>query len=601
MVILIFTQMEDTVNIYDIFRLMGGLAMFLYGMFVMGDALEKRAGKRLKSVLEQLTDKAVKGVLLGAGVTAVIQSSSATTVMIVGFVNSGIMHLRQAIPVVMGANIGTTITAWILSLTGIRSDSLLMSLLKPSTFSPIIAFVGIVMLMASRRRRDTASILLGFGILMFGMEQMSDAVKGLAELQAFRDLMVMFTNPVLGVLVGAVITAIIQSSSASVGILQAISNTGVISYGAALPIIMGQNIGTCITALLSSIGANRNAKRVAAVHLYFNIIGTVLFLCGYYLLDWLIGFSFTAQPVNAVGIAVTHTTFNLVTTAVLFPFIDRLEWLARRTIKDDAQGEKLVLLDSRLLNTPSVAIEQSRRLTVEMACQAQRAMQMADSLLDQFDSKVFASIEDAELTIDQYEDRLGEYLVQVSSMRMSEADSHEVTKLLHSIGDFERISDHAVNISEVAQEMHQKGIQFSPEAQRETQTIRAAVREIVQLTVEVFANSDVKLAEKVEPLEEVVDRLRAIIKDNHIERLRSGVCTIELGFVLNDLLTNLERVSDHCSNIAANVIEIELRGSPVTHEHMRQVHEGKVSATYNAQYESYLHQYDIACPVEKPD
>ena len=601
MVILIFTQMEDTVNIYDIFRLMGGLAMFLYGMFVMGDALEKRAGKRLKSVLEQLTDKAVKGVLLGAGVTAVIQSSSATTVMIVGFVNSGIMHLRQAIPVVMGANIGTTITAWILSLTGIRSDSLLMSLLKPSTFSPIIAFVGIVMLMASRRRRDTASILLGFGILMFGMEQMSDAVKGLAELQAFRDLMVMFTNPVLGVLVGAVITAIIQSSSASVGILQAISNTGVISYGAALPIIMGQNIGTCITALLSSIGANRNAKRVAAVHLYFNIIGTVLFLCAFYLLDWLIGFSFTAQPVNAVGIAVTHTTFNLVTTAVLFPFIDRLEWLARRTIKDDAQGEKLVLLDSRLLNTPSVAIEQSRRLTVEMACQAKRAMQMADSLLDQFDSKVFASIEDAELTIDQYEDRLGEYLVQVSSMRMSEADSREVTKLLHSIGDFERISDHAVNISEVAQEMHQKGIQFSPEAQRETQTIRAAVREIVQLTVEVFANSDMKLAEKVEPLEEVVDRLRAIIKDNHIERLRSGVCTIELGFVLNDLLTNLERVSDHCSNIAANVIEIELRGSPVTHEHMRQVHEGKVSAAYNAQYESYLHQYDIACPVEKPD
>jgi len=593
--------MEDTVNIYDFFRLMGGRRCSLYGMFVMGDALEKRAGKRLKSVLEQLTDKAVKGVLLGAGVTAVIQSSSATTVMIVGFVNSGIMHLRQAIPVVMGANIGTTVTAWILSLTGIRSDSLLMSLLKPSTFSPIITFVGIVMLMASRRKRDTASILLGFGILMFGMEQMSDAVKGLAELQAFRDLMVMFTNPVLGVLVGAVITAIIQSSSASVGILQAISNTGVISYGAALPIIMGQNIGTCITALLSSIGANRNAKRVAAVHLYFNIIGTVLFLCGYYLLDWLIGFSFTAQPVNAVGIALTHTTFNLVTTAVLFPFIDRLEWLARRTIKDDAQGEKLVLLDSRLLNTPSVAIEQSRRLTVEMACQAQRAMQMADSLLDQFDSKVFASIEDAELTIDQYEDRLGEYLVQVSSMRMSEADSREVTKLLHSIGDFERISDHAVNISEVAQEMHQKGIQFSPEAQRETQTIRAAVREIVQLTVEVFANSDVKLAEKVEPLEEVVDRLRAIIKDNHIERLRSGVCTIELGFVLNDLLTNLERVSDHCSNIAANVIEIELRGSPVTHEHMRRVHEGKVSAAYNAQYESYLHQYDIACPVERPD
>lgn len=588
-------------SIYDIFRLMGGLAMFLYGMFVMGDALEKRAGKRLQSILEQLTDKPIKGVLLGAGVTAVIQSSSATTVMIVGFVNSGIMYLRQAIPVVMGANIGTTITAWILSLTGIRSDSLLMTMLKPSTFSPIIAFVGIVMLMASRRKRDTAFILLGFGILMFGMEQMSDAVKGLAGLQAFRDLMVMFTNPVFGVLVGAAITASIQSSSASVGILQAISNTGVISYGAALPIIMGQNIGTCVTALLSSIGANRNAKRVAAVHLYFNIIGTVLFLCVFYLLDWLIGFSFTAQPVNAAGIAIIHTTFNLFTTAVLFPFIGCLEWLARRTIKDDAQGEKLVLLDSRLLKTPSVAIEQSRRLTVEMAYQAQRAIQMADSLLDQYDPKVFARIEDTELTIDQYEDRLGEYLVQVSSMRMSEAESREVTKLLHSIGDFERISDHAVNISEVAQEMHQKGIQFSPEAQHEAQTMRAAVREIVQLAVDVFANSDVKLAEKVEPLEEVVDRLRAIIKANHIERLRSGICTIELGFVLNDLLTNLERVSDHCSNIAANVIEIELRGSPGTHEHMRQVHEGKVNAAYNAQYESYLHKYDIACPVVQPE
>ncbi len=588
---------EDAVNIYDAFHLLGGLAMFLYGMYIMGESLERRAGKRLQPILEQLTSRPIKGIVLGAGVTAVIQSSSATTVMIVGFVNSGIMHLRQAIPVVMGANIGTTITAWILSLTGIRSDSFLMTLLKPATFSPLIAFLGIILLMGFRRKRDTAGILLGFAVLMFGMEQMSGAVKGLAEMESFRNLLLLFTNPVFGVLVGAVVTAIIQSSSASVGILQAISNTGALTYGAALPIIMGQNIGTCITAILSAIGANRNAKRVSMVHLYFNFIGSVVFLSIFYLLDRLIGFTFTQQPVHALGIAITHTTFNVLATLAFYPFIGGLEWLARKTIRDSKEAEQLELLDRRLLNTPSLAIEQSRRLTQQMARLSREAFLQADSLMDQFDAKTLIAVENTEHTIDRYEDRLGAYLIDISAQNMSHEESREVSKLLQAIGDFERISDHAVNLTEVAQELKDKDISFSPAAQVETRTMRAAVREIVDLACDVFTRNDVILAEQVEPLEEVVDRLRANIKANHVERLRAGVCTIELGFVLSDLLTNLERISDHCSNIAANVIEMERTGSPVTHAYMQQVHEGKASPRFQGLYEEYLQKYDIACPV----
>lgn len=588
-------------SIYDFFHLLGGLALFLYGMHIMGESLERRAGRRLQPILEQLTSRPIKGVLLGAGVTAVIQSSSATTVMVVGFVNSGIMQLRQAIPVVMGANIGTTITAWILSLTGIKSDSFLMTLLKPATIAPLFAFVGIVLLMAFRRKRDTAGILLGFAVLMFGMEAMSGAVRGLAQMESFRNLLILFTNPIFGVLVGAVVTAIIQSSSASVGILQAISNTGVLSYGAALPIIMGQNIGTCVTAILSAIGANRNAKRVAMVHLYFNLIGTLLFLAAFYLLDWLIGFTFTAQPVNALGIAITHTTFNVLVTFVLFPFIKQFEWLARKTIKDSKEAEQLELLDRRLLNTPSLAIEQSRRLTQDMARIAQQAFAQADSLMDQFDAKTLVAVEEAEHTIDRYEDRLGAYLVDVSARNMSQEESREVSMLLQAIGDFERISDHALNITEVAQELSDKGISFSPAAQEETHVMRAAVQEIVRMAVQVFQTGDLQLAEQVEPLEEVVDRLRANIKANHIQRLRAGICTIELGFVLNDLLTNLERISDHCSNIAANLIEVERTGSPVTHAYLQQVHEGKASPRFQALYESYLQQYEIACPVPQQE
>lgn len=586
-------------NLFDVFYLLGGLAMFLFGMHLMGESLERQAGRRLKSILGQLTNKPLKGVLLGTAVTAVIQSSSATTVMVVGFVNSGIMQLNQAIPVIMGANIGTTITSWILSLTGIRSDSLLMTLLKPSTFSPLIAFAGIVLLLTSRRRRDTAGIMLGFSVLMFGMEQMSAAVAGLAEVPAFRELLVLFTNPLFGVAVGALVTAIIQSSSASVGILQAIANTGSLTYGAALPIIMGQNIGTCITAILSSIGANRNAKRVGMVHLYFNLIGTGVFLSVFYVLDWLIGFTFTALPINAFGIAVAHTSFNIGTVILLYPMRSLLEWLARKTIRDSKESEKLELLDQRLLNTPSVAIEQCRRLTVDMANLAQQAFLLADGLLDQYDAKAATEVEEIEQTVDRYEDRLGAYLLQVSALHLSEYESKEVSKLLYGIGDFERISDHAVNLTEVAQELHTKNIGFSPEAQVETSTMRAAVKEIMALTVKVFDTNNQELARKVEPLEEVVDVLRETIKANHIERLRTGTCTIELGFVLSDLLTNLERISDHCSNIAVNVMEQTGRGGLESHAYLHELHEGAPNSSFRMQYEAYLNKYDIASKLDE--
>ena len=580
-------------SIYDLFHLMGGLALFLYGMHIMGDSLEKRAGKKLRPILEQLTRSPIKGVMLGAGVTAVIQSSSATTVMVVGFVNSGIMHLRQAIPVIMGANIGTTVTPWILSLTGIRSDSFIMMLLKPATFSPILAFVGIVMLMASKRKRDTAGILLGFAVLMYGMELMSASVSGLAQVPAFRQLMVTFSNPLLGVLVGAGVTAIIQSSSASVGILQAIANTGTLGYAAALPVIMGQNIGTCVTALLSSIGANRNAKRVAMVHLYFNLIGTVVFLSLFYLLDGLIGFPFMDRQVSAFGIAVTHTTFNLFTTSMLFPFISGLEWLARKTIRDDKRGDKLEMLDERLLNTPTVAIQQCSKLTKEMAQLAQRALVQADTLLDGFDAKVAQEVAAMEDMVDQYEDRLGGYLVQVSSQSLSAEDSREVSKLLHAIGDFERISDHAVNLSEVAEELYTKGISFSPEAIVETRQMRGAVREVLNLAVDAFVLGDIRTAAQVEPLEEVIDMLRTDIKANHVERLRTGVCTIELGFVLGDLLHNLERVGDHCSNIAASVIEMESTGRVDTHQMIRELRSGAAGEQFEQLYQQYVLKYGI--------
>ncbi len=584
-------------SIYDVFRLMGGLALFLFGMSIMGDSLEKRAGRRLKSILEQLTSSPVKAALLGLGVTAIIQSSSATTVMVVGFVNSGIMQLRQAIGVVMGANIGTTVTAWILSLTGITSDSFWVTLLKPSTFSPLLAFIGIIMLLFGKRHRDTAGILLGFAVLMYGMESMSDAVHGLSQDPAFVSTLLLFSNPIFGVLAGAIVTAIIQSSSASIGILQAIANTGSITFGAAIPIIMGQNIGTCITALLSSIGANRSAKRVAVVHLLFNIIGTAVFLPLFYAVYAMFGMGFMDSPINAFYIAIAHTTFNLLSTALLFPFINVLEMLAYKIVRDDKTAERQVLLDDRLLATPSIAIEQSRRLTARMAMETHAAFLKADALLERYDAVEAEKVLISENAVDNYEDELSGYLVKVSAQNMSDAESRDVSKLLHSIDDIERISDHAINISEAARELHEKDIQFSPEAIQQTRVMRAAVREILGMAVEAFVKNDLALAKRVEPLEEVVDLLRTNIRQGHIERLRTGACTIELGFVLGDLLTNLERVSDHCSNIATAVIEIELHGSVDAHAYQRALHSGEAGARFQEEFEAYLAKYDLACEI----
>ena len=587
-------------SIYDAFSLLGGLALFLFGMQLMGESLEKRTGTRLKPILEQLTSSPVKGVLLGAGITAVIQSSSATTVMTVGFVNSGIMTLRQAISVVMGANIGTTVTAWLLSLIGIKSSSFLVSLFKPATFSPLLAFAGIVMLLTSRRKKDLAGILLGFAILMFGMNQMSGAVSGLAENQGFVSLVTLFSHPVLGVLVGALVTAVLQSSSASVGILQALATTGSVSYASAIPIIMGQNIGTCVTAIIASIGANSNAKRVAAVHLMFNLIGTVLFLALFYLANSFIRFAFVGQAASALGIAVIHSIFNVSTVIVLFPFIDRLEAMARRMVREDKRGERFEVLDARLLTTPTIAVSQCRRLTCEMALLARNAFLDAVELLDQYDERRAEKVADAESQIDLYEDKLGEYLVKIGTRPLSDKDGQEVSKLLHIIGDFERISDHAVNLTEVADEIHSKKIQFSAPAQHETAVMRKAVGECLRITVEAFVNNDLNLAEKVQPLEQVVDLLRSRIKAAHIDRLKSGCCTIELGFVLSDLLTNLERVSDHCSNVAASVIEIERHGIIDAHEYVRSLSTGEAGERFQQMYLDYLQEYSLEQEEEAP-
>jgi phosphate:Na+ symporter len=583
-------------SVYNVFSLLGGLAFFLFGMQLMGESLEKRAGARLKPILEQLTSSPIKGVILGAGVTAIIQSSSATTVMIVGFVNSGIMVLKQAISVVMGANIGTTITAWILSLSGIQSSNFWVSLFKPSTFSPLLAFAGMVMLFFSKRRKDLAGIFLGFAILMFGMDTMSGAVSGLSKDQGFISLLTLFSNPVFGVAIGAIVTAIIQSSSASVGILQALANTGVITFASALPIIMGQNIGTCITAIISAIGANTNAKRVATVHLCFNLIGTLLFLPLFYLFDWIFQFSFVDQSATALGIAIAHTVFNVFTVTVLFPFIPQLEKLAIRLVKGDKRGERFEVLDDRLLATPSIAVDQCRKLAGEMAVMARDAFLDAMGLLDHFDMKKAEAIAEAESQIDLYEDKLGAYLVKVGARQLSARDSQEVSKLLHIIGDFERISDHALNLMEVADEIHAKRIQFSPAAQYEIQVMRTAVSDCLKMTVTAFNNNDLALAEQVEPLEEVVDDLRSSIKAAHIDRLKTGFCTIELGFVLSDLLTNLERVGDHCSNIAASMVEIERHGSVDAHGYKLSLTEGEAAKNFQQQFAAFSEKYKLDYP-----
>ena len=548
-------------DIFGVFALVGGLALFLYGMDIMGKGLEKLSGGRLERLLERLTSNRIKAVALGALVTAVIQSSSATTVMVVGFVNSGIMKLTQAVGIIMGANIGTTITSWILSLSSIEGDSFFLKLLKPSSFSPILALIGIILLMfcKSEKKKNIGTILIGFAILMTGMDQMSAAVKPLKDVPEFTNILLMFSNPILGMLAGLVLTAIIQSSSASVGILQALCVTGAVPFGTALPIIMGQNIGTCVTAIISSIGTSKNAKRAAAVHLFFNIIGTAVFMIVFYTINAFMPFEFLNTPADAAGIATVHSLFNIGATLLLLPFGNQLVKLATWVIKDskeDREKENIFkALDVRFLDTPSIALEQCKKLTDDMARITKESLFGAIDLLDNYSEKREKELVEMETLVDRYEDEVGAYLMKVNSRDLSNKDSHTVNTLLHSIGNWERISDHALNICDAAREIHEKKISFSKAATEELAVYTRAIKDILNMTVEAFEYDDISMAKKVEPLEEVIDDINLMIKNRHIQRLRAGECTIELGFVLNDILTNYERVSDHCSNVAVSIIQ----------------------------------------------
>ena len=549
-------------DIFSILSLIGGLAMFLYGMNAMGQGLEKLSGSRLERILEKMTSNPFKGIALGALVTAVIQSSSATTVMVVGFVNSGIMKLSQAIGVIMGANIGTTMTSWLLSLTGIEGDSMIMQLLKPTSFTPILAIIGIFLISMSKssKKKDIGTILVGFAILMFGMNAMSEAVSGLAGNEQFTSILTMFSNPIFGVIAGAILTAVIQSSSASVGILQALCATGSLKYSVALPIIMGQNIGTCVTALLSSVGANKNAKRAALVHLYFNLIGTIAFMVIFYAINAFFPFGFIDEPASQAGIAVMHSVFNVFATVIWLPFMKLLEKLAYITVrdkKDDSEAkDEFQILDPRFLATPSVALEQCKSVAIRMADCARDTLKLSIGLVSKYNDRDAETVTENENKVDIYEDKLGSYLLQLGSKNLTPADSQTVNMLLHCIGDFERISDHAVNITECAKEMHEKGLSFSKKAVEEIHIFNGAINEILDTAIMAFEHNDIEQAKSVEPLEEVIDVMRTEIRNRHVRRLRKGKCTIEMGFVLTDLITNYERVADHCSNIAVCMIQI---------------------------------------------
>ena len=578
-------------SIFNIFVLLGGLAMFLYGMDVMGKSLEQTAGGRLQVILSKMTASPLRGLLLGLAVTAVIQSSSATTVMVVGFVNSGLMDLYQTVGVIMGANIGTTVTAWLLSLTGLEGDSFLIQMLSPDAWAPLLGFAGIILFMAGKeKQKGVGQIFLGFAILMTGMNLMSDATAPLADAPWFSELFLAFTNPVLGVLVGAVLTGIIQSSSASVGILQALSmSTGAVTLAAAMPIIMGQNIGTTVTALIASAGANKNARRTAFIHLYFNIIGTVVFLAGFYALNAVFQFSFYHDQANAFNIAVVHTVFNVVTTAILLPFSRLLVRLAILTVPDDKQPEQTTLLDERLLSTPAVAVDRAMLVGCDMAEVCRTALLQAMATTRKWDDALADEVRRKEDAVDHYEDALGTYLVQLSGRPLSQADNRTINTLLHTIGDFERISDHSVNLLETAEEIRDKKIQFSAEALEDLGVLESAVQDIVNRTVDAFQKHDCYAAGKIEPLEEVVDGLVREVKTRHIARLQAGTCTIEYGFVLDDLLTTYERIADHCSNIAVAMIEVADNKFD-THEYLNQLKSG-ASAKFEQRYEKYRGRY----------
>lgn len=583
-------------DIFSLLTMIGGLALFLFGMSTMGDGLEKLSGGKLESILEKLTSNRIMAVLLGTVITAIIQSSSATTVMVVGLVNSGIMKLTQAIGVIMGANIGTTVTSWLLSLTGIESNNFFIKLLKPSSFTPILAGIGIAFLMfaKSEKKKNIGNILIGFAVLIFGMETMSEAVKPLAEVPEFRSVLTMFSNPILGMIAGAFLTAVLQSSSASVGILQALCLTGAVGYSAALPIIMGQNIGTCITAILSSIGASKNAKRAAAVHLYFNLIGTILFMVIFYAINSFVHFEVLGESATPAGIAVIHSVFNVTATFCLLPFAKLLEKLAYLTIRDNVEEKvenEFKTLDIRFLETPAYAISQCKSLAEKMARLAQEALLKSIRLLGKYDEAEVKNIAELEDRVDKYEDELGSYLLKLSSKNLSHEDNKILTLLLHCIGDFERITDHAVNIMQAAKEMNKKKISFSEDADAELEVYIKAVKDILEKAIHVFETNDIEKAKTVEPLEEVIDTLNQELKKRHINRLRDGRCTIELGFVLSDVTTNLERVADHCSNIAVDVIQLSMEEFDI-HEYLV-VLKDKDNESFKEDYRAIKVKYEL--------
>ncbi|MBR3934647.1 MAG: Na/Pi cotransporter family protein [Clostridia bacterium] len=577
----------------NILELIWGLSLFLFGMNVMGDALERSAGNSLKSLLGKFTERKMAGFLTGLAVTGVIQSSSATTVMVVGFVNSALMTLKQAINVIMGANVGTTVTAWLLSLGGISGDNFVLTLFKPSTFTPVLAIIGVGMLMIakSNKKKDIGTIFLGFATLMFGMEAMSGAVKGLADVPAFQQMFIMFKNPILGVIVGAILTAVIQSSSASVGILQALAITGQVSYGAAIPIIMGQNIGTCVTAIISSVGTNINARRTAVVHLAFNIIGTIICISVFSLVSYIFKPVLFDQAASIFGIAVAHTAFNVACTVLLLPATSLLEKLAIKLVPDKKGKTAVAELDDRLLVTPSIALQRCSDLVHEMADKASYALKSSIKMLSHYDDNIAEEIRDIEGLTDHYEDIIGTYLVKLSSNQVTDEDSATITKLLKLIGDFERISDHSVNILESAEEIREKGIVFTPGAKKELETLCAATDEIVSCSYKAFSENDHKTAELVEPLEQVIDELKSKMRNGHINRLKNSECTIEAGFVWSDLLTNLERTSDHCSNVAVSVLETA-NDSLKPHEYLSHVKNDGENHFFE-QYEQYKAKYSL--------
>ena len=584
-------------TIFNALTLVGGLCLFLLGMNLMGQALERRAGGRLRTLLDKMTSRVMLGFLTGLGVTAIIQSSSATTVMVVGFVNSGLMTLRQAINVIMGANVGTTVTAWFLSLAGIDSGSLWVQLLKPASFTPVLALIGIIFYMFCKdtRKKDTGLILLGFTTLMFGMETMSGAVAGLRDVPAFTNLFLAFTNPLLGVLVGALVTAVIQSRSASVGILQALSVTGGVSYAAAIPIIMGQNIGTCVTALLSSVGTNKNARRAAIVHLLFNVLGVTVLLTAFCIVRAVFAPALLQEPATMYGIAIAHSVFNILCTAMLLPAGGLLEKLAMRLVPDGKSADETAELDKRLLATPSLALQQARTLAGGMASCAARALENALTAFDAYTPQLAQSIREDEERCDHYEDIIGTYLVQLSSRTMSQCESEEATELLKTIGDFERISDHAVNVLESAEELREKGLAFSGTAQEEYGVLAGAVREILHLAINAFAAGDSAAAAQVEPLEEVIDKLKEQMRTRHILRMQRGACSIEAGFVWSDLLTDLERISDHCSNIAGCVLDAAQHNLNL-HETLRTVR--REDADFRTRLAADAEKYRLPDPEE---